>query len=477
MSLKKEALSGVVWTYGQQFGTQFLSFGVSIVLARMLLPEEFGLIGMIAIFMGIGTTLFDGGMTSSLIRSENLEEKDYSTVFLFNFFTSLGIYALIFVSAPLIADFYHQPILKDITRVYALSFIFAAFGTVQNTRLTKALNFKKQALLALPALILSSIVGLAMAYMGYGVWSLVGSTLVNSFLLSLFLWWSSDWRPEWTFDKESFYKHFGYGYKLTLSGILDTVFTNLYQIVIGRYYSASLVGFYTRANQLMMMPVGNISTALNKVAFPLFAKVQDEPERLKSAYKRIMLMVLFIVTPMIGIMLILAEPLVVFLFTEKWIKIVPIFQILCLSGLLYPLHLYNLLILQVKGRSDLFLKLEIIKKVLASIVLIISFSFGFYALLWGQLFFSVLALLINTHYAGAMLDYKMKHQIIDIMPILFFGVIMVCGIYFVDQFLIEMNNFMRLCIGSSIGGLIYLGMAYILKFESLLEIKNIIQKK
>ena len=478
MSLKKQVLSGVVWSYTQQFGTQLISFIVSIILARILLPEEFGLIGMIAVLMGIGSTLFDGGMTSSLIRSNNLDDTDYSTVFIFNLLVSLAVYIIVFLCAPLIAEFYRQPMLTDITRIYAISFVFSAFGSVQNTILTKTMNFKKQALLTMPSLLVSCLVALLFAYNGFGVWSLVAMTLSNTFVLSAILWFTSSWKPHFIFSNEKFKTHFNYGYKLTLSGILDIIFTNIYQIVIGRFFNASVVGYYTRANQLMMMPVGNVSTALNKVAFPLFAEMRNDEELLRNSYKRMMLMVLFIINPVVVLMLVNAEPLTAFLFTEKWLPMVPIFKIICLSGILYPLHLYNLLILQVKGRSDLFLKLEVLKKILLTVVLIVSFYYGLYGLLWGQLVFSILALFINTYFAGSMINYSTKRQLLDMIPLFLVAGFMGVVVYSIDTYIL--NNFvdiLRLIANSFCGVIVYLGLSYLLKFDSLLEIKNIIQKK
>ncbi|MEM8520380.1 lipopolysaccharide biosynthesis protein [Flavobacterium sp. PL12] len=478
MSLKQQALSGAVWSYSQQFGTQLINFAVTIVLARALLPEEFGLIGMIAIFMGIGLTLFDGGMTSSLIRSDKLDDTDYSTVFIFNLLVSLGVYIIIFVFAPFIADFYRQPVLTDVTRIYTLSFVFAAFGSVQNTILTKTMNFKRQALLTIPALLISCLIALIFAYKGFGVWSLVAMTLSNTFVLSIILWFASSWKPSFSFSKEKFRKHFNYGYKLTLSSILDIIFTNIYQIVIGRFFNASVVGFYTRANQLMMMPVGNVSTALNKVAFPLFAEIQNDEERLRNAYKRMMLMVLFVINPIVVLMLVLAEPLTTFLFTDKWLPMVPIFKIICLSGLLYPLHLYNLLILQVKGRSDLYLQLEIFKKILLSVILFISFYYGLHGLLWGQLIFSIFALFINTYFAGNMIGYSTKRQLLDMIPLFLLAGLMGVIVYILDNYwLNNLADSLRLIMNSFCGVLVYLGLSYLFKLDSLLEIKNIIQKK
>ncbi|WP_281633910.1 lipopolysaccharide biosynthesis protein [Flavobacterium luteolum] len=476
MSLKKQVLSGFFWSFLQQFSTQLLTFLVQLIFARILLPSEFGLIGMLTVFIGIGTALFEGGMTSSLIRVSEVDTRDYSTVFFFNLGVSILIYLLFFLAAPYIALFYRQPMLSDIARIYGFSFVFLAFGTVQNTILTKEMKFKRQALITFPALLIGSILGIVFAYNGFGVWSLVYSMLTTNLLTSFFLWFSSDWRPQFVFDIDKFRLHFYFGYKMTLSSLLDTIFTNIYQIIIGRVYSPVLVGYYTRANSLMMLPVGNVSAVLNKIVFPLFAKVQDDISGLRAAYKKIMLIVLFIITPIIVLMALLADQLVVFLFTEKWLPIVPIFQIICLSGILYPLHLYNLMILQVKGRSDLFLRLEIIKKVIFVLIIVISIFFGFTSLMIGYVIASILALFINTHYAGSMIDYTMKQQLLDILPIFIISICMGVVVFFVNNNLIAYNNISRLIISSIVGIVIYISLAFIFKFQSINDVKNIMKK-
>ena len=476
MSLKKQALRGFIWSFLQQFSTQLIAFSVQLILARILLPSEFGLIGMLTVFIGIGTALFEGGMTSSLIRVSTVDTKDYSTVFFFNLAVSVLVYLFLFLGAPYIALFYKQPVLTDIARVYGLSFVFLSFGTVQNTILTREMKFKKQAMITFPALLIGSIVGIMLANNGYGVWSLIYSILITNLLTSFFLWFSSDWRPQLIFDVDKFRLHFHYGYKMTLSSLLDTIFTNIYQIIIGRFYNPVLVGYYTRANSLMMLPVGNVSAALNKVVFPLFAKVQDDIPALRAAYKKIMLVVLFVITPIIVFMAILADQLVVFLFTEKWLPIVPIFQIICFSGILYPLHLYNLLILQVKGRSDLFLKLEVIKKIILIAIIVISIFYGFTSLLVGSVIASIVALFINTHYAGSMIDYTMKQQLLDILPIFVISICMGLVVFFINDNLITYNNISRLIISSSAGLIIYIFLAFIFKFQSINDIRNLIKR-
>ena len=478
MSLRNQIFSGAIWTYSQQFSTQIIQFVVSIVLARLISPEDFGLIGMITIFISIGNALFEGGLTNSLIRSNKLDDNDYSTVFIFNVIISCLIYLIIFTLAPYISRFYNQDILKILIRVYSISFVINSFSAVQNTILVKKMEFKKIAFLGLPAITLNGIVAISMAINGFGVWSLVFSFLASSLCSTILLWIFVKWKPSLVFSKTKFLKHFGYGNKLMISSILDIIFSNAYQIVIGKIYNAGLLGYYTRANTLMMLPVTNISTTLNKVAFPAFSQIQDDEDRLKAAYKKIMLLVLYVTTPFLTLMLVLAKPLIIFLITEKWIEIVPIFQVLCIAGILYPLHVYNLLILQVKGKSNLFLYLELSKKILTVIILVISIKFGFFGLLWGQVVFSIICLFINTHYAGRFLNYNLFQQLKDMLPIFLLSVLLGGIVYYINNnFLIDLPNYIKLIVGSIIGVSFYIGFSIIFNISSFSEIKKIIVKK
>ncbi|MDR6516353.1 lipopolysaccharide biosynthesis protein [Chryseobacterium camelliae] len=477
MSFKNNVLTGAVWTYGQQFGTQIVQFGVSVILARLIAPSDFGLIGMIAIFIGLGNALFEGGLTNSLIRSSSLNDDDYSTVFIFNIVVSIFVYIIIYLIAPIIADFYNQSILKNIIRIYSLSFIINSFGAVHNTLLVKEMQFKKIALIAFPSLIIYSITAIYMAFNDFGVWSLVFSFLLSSLISTMSLWYFNKWKPKLIFDRKKFKVHFKYGNKLMLSSILDILFTNIYQIVIGKIYSPTLLGYYTRANTLMMLPVVNISTTLNKVAFPAFSQMQNNEELLRSAYRRIMLLVIYLTTPVLTIMIVLANPLIEFLLTEKWLPIVPIFQILCITGIFYPLHVYNLLILQVKGKSNLFLYLELIKKILTALILVISIQQGFYGLLWGQVLLSILCLFINTHFAGKYLNYTMFQQLKDLLPLFVISVIMGIVIYFTNNYVLSsFSNLSILVLGTSIGVVFYIIVSAILKLSTFQETIKIIKK-
>ena len=477
MSLRKTAVSGMFWTFAQQFGTQGIGFIVSVVLARILLPKEFGLIGMIGVFVGIGTSLMNSGLTQSLIRTSEPDQSDYSTVFFFNMAGSIIVYWIMFFMAPLIALFFSQPILTGIIRIYCLSFIISALSQVQMTRLTKEMNFKLQMTIAIPSLIGAGLLGIFLAYRGYGVWSLVWMSLFQAVLSSAQLWFRSGWAPSFIFNMDKCKYHFKFGYKLTLSGLLDTVFTNIYQIIIGRFFIAAEVGFYTRANSLKQLPVNNLSGALTKISYPLFASIKDDDARLKRAYKQIMQMVIFAIAPVLVLMGVLAEPLFRFLFTAKWLPAVPYFQILCLTGILYPLHSYNLNILNVKGRSDLFLKLEIIKKVLAVIIIVITLRFGIIGLIWGQLIGSILSFFINTHYSGRFINYNIWQQARDVLPLIIWAFIAGFIVWGLDIELKNAKDIIRLLIGGSVGVGAYLGIAALLKVESLYEFKKIILRR
>lgn len=478
MSLRKQATTGLVWTFAQQFGNQLVGFFVSLILARLLLPEEFGLIGMIAVFVSVGHTLLNGGLTQSLIRSKDLDQEDFSTVFYFNLIASILIYIILFFTAPLIAAFYEQEIITNLLRVYCLTFIISAFSAVQLARLTKNMDFKTQTLISIPATVIGGIVGISMAYMGYGVWALVWSYLTTSLMSSVQLWIYSKWIPSWLFNRKKFYDHLNFGYKLTLSGLLDTVFRNIYIIVIGRYFSAAQVGFYTRAETMKQLPVINISNALHKVTYPLFASIQDDEVRLKRVYKQIMQMVIFVIAPILILLAVLAEPTFRFLFTEKWLPAVPYFQILCITGILYPIHAYNLNILNVKGRSDLVLKIEVVKKVIIVITILVALRYGILALLYGQVFTSLLAFVINSHYTGKLIDYKGMEQLGDVLPAIGIATISGALVYMLDYFqLADTLDIFRIITGGLVGTLIYITFAYLLRFNSINDIRTLLIKK
>lgn len=479
MSLKKQALSGFFWSFLQILGSQGVSIIGAIVLARILLPAEFGLIAMLGVFIGIGGVLISGGLTQSLIRSDNLDEDDYSTVFYFNLIGSSLIYLITYFVAPLIADFYNQELLTSIIRVYSITFIINAFAAIQTTRLTKLLDFKTQTKVSVPSIILGSATGIILAYNGFGVWSLVWSAIVQATASTIQLWYWSKWQPKWVFDIQKFKHHFNYGYKMMLSGLLETIFLNAYVIIIGKFFAPAQVGYYSRANTLSLIPVGIVNTVITRVTFPLFSSIQNEQERLKTIYIKIMQMVIFLIAPILTIMAVLGEPLFRLLLTEKWLPAVPYFQILCFTAMLYPIHGYNLQILVVKGRSDLFLKLEVLKKVMITLVIIIAIKFGIYGLLYGGLILSILGFFVNTHFSGRYLNYTAWQQLKDLIPMIVLSIVAGGIVYLADQFFLgyRLHDFFRLAIGGVLGITLYVGLTHIFKIDSLIELILIIKRK
>lgn len=478
MSLKQKTLSGLIWTFIQQFSVQLISFCITIILARILLPKEFGLLAMLSVFIAVGNSLLEGGLTSSLIRSSGLSQEDYSTVFFFNLGGSIVIYLLVFMMAPYISAFYHQDILTLVLRVYALDFILNAFFGVQNARLTKEMNFKIQMAIQIPSVFIGGLLGVGLALNGFGVWSLVWMNLLQSFISTLLHWMYSGWLPSPVFSKRCFKQHFHFGYKMTLTGLLDILYRNIYVLIIGRYFSITQLGFYSRADSVSQLPVSNISAVINKVTYPMFATIVDDDLQLKRVYKKLMQQVLFWNAPVLIFLAVVGEPLFRLLLTSKWLPAVPYFQILCMAGVIYPLHAYNLNILKVKGRSDLILKLEMIKKVLCVAGILGVVSFGIYGLLYFQLGFNFLGYYINSIYSSKLINYPVREQISDIFPILVISFLSGIFCYALDHFYLQylLSDTLRILIDGLCFSLIYLGSSSLSKLSAIHDFKQLILK-
>lgn len=477
MSLKKQAIAGVFWSLSQRVGVQLITIIVSIILAQILLPDDFGVIALFTVFTAIGTAVINSGLIVSLVRDVDADERDYSTIFFFNVAMSLVVYLVLYLMAPLIADFFEKEILTPVIRVFSISVIFRAFSSVQTTVLTINMDFRKQMLLQIPAIVIGGAVAIWMANTGWGLWSLVYKELIQTFLITVFYTVSSRWKLLFVFDKVRFKKHFDFGYKLAISNVIDTVFANIYNLVIGKFYTPAILGFYDRANMMKQIPVNNLSEAVGVVTYPLFSKVQNDDQRLKNMYKRVMEVVIFILAPILTILIVLGEPLFRFILTDKWLPAVPYFQVLCIAGLLHPIHSYNLNILNVKGRTDLFLKLEIIKKSLIVLVVVVGLPFGIMGLVWGQVVFSVLALFINMHYAGKFIDFRTFEQFRCLMPSIFLSFGIGLMLYYFDlYFLTNQPDLLRIFVVGITGVLTYVAAAYVLKFSEFSFIKNIILK-
>lgn len=474
MSLKKQAISGVKWNFAQQFSVQIINFGVQVILARLLMPEMFGLIAMIIVFISIGQTLMDSGMTSSLIRTKNPDQLDYSTVFITNIIMSCAIYGLVYFFAPYIAKFYNQDILTDIVRIFALTFVIRALVAVHVAKLTKEMNFKLQMKLQVPSTIIAGIVGVSFAYQGYGVWSLVWLNLVQAIIFTIQNWLFINWKPSLVFDWQRFKHHFAFGYKLTLASLIDVIYNDIYRIIIGRFFSPAQLGFFNQAETMRLFPVQQISSVMGKVTYPMFAKI-DNDQALKAAYRTTMKLVFFVSVPVMLALILVAEEGFRFIFGEKWLPAVPYFQVLALASIVRPVSVYNLNILQVKDRSDLVLKVEVIKKILGSLLIVIGLPFHVMGLVISLTIFSFISFIINMHYSGKLIAYSMGEQIKDVVHLLAIGIFIFMVLHTIKQyFQLYLQPDFLVVFGFGISfALLYFSIVMVADKELLTTLKNI----
>lgn len=466
----------MVWTFLQQFSVQLINFVVQIAMARVLLPSDYGLIAMLTIFIAVAQTLIDSGMTTSIIRTKVITEQDYSTVFVTNLLISLGVYLIVFAIAPLVGTFYEQPVLVEILRVYAISFVINAFVAIHLARLTKELKFKKQFAYQVPSTLFGAAFGFLLAYSGYGVWSLVYMNILQPLVYALSLWVFSGWRPRLSFSKDRFQYHFTFGYKLTLSGLLNTVYINLYRIIIGKVFSPTQVGFFTQADNMRNLPIMQLSNVLNKVTYPLFAKIEDDIQ-LKRAYKTIMSLVLSLSALLMLGLLLVAKPLFLILLGEKWLPAVPYFQILCIASMMLPIGTYNLNILKVKGRSDLFLRVEVIKKVIGVICLVAAIPFGIEAIVWSLCITNVFFAYLNGFFSGKLINYFLKEQLTDSLKILVVAFIPAIVIYFFwIQREVFVNNWLQVIVTGSTYCISYVVLMFIFNKDLIWQYKKILKR-
>lgn len=440
------------------------------------MPSDFGLIAMLAVFINIGQMLMDGGMTSSLIRTKRPDQLDYSTVFVANFIVSIGVYLIIYLLAPLIADFYNQIVLKNILRVFALTFVIRSFVAVHVAKLTKEMNFKTQMKLQVPSTIFGAIVGIFMAFSGYGVWSLVFLNLTQTLVFTVQNWVFIKWRPSFNFNKRRFRYHFNFGYKMTLSGLLDTIYNDAYRIVIGKFFSPASVGYFNQAETMRLFPVQQISTVMGKVTYPLFANINDDT-KLRNAYKTTMKLVLFIVIPVMLLLVLVSEEGFTVLFGEKWLPAVPFFNVLALASIVRPISSYNLNILKVKGRSDLFLRVEVFKKVIGVFAILIGLSYGIYGLVLSLTLISFLFTGINMVYCGRLIEYSFYQQLKDIFRLFIIGLLVFFISYFSYQFILSYfdNNLLRIFLGSAVFFVFYLLFIVLFESDIVKNLKSIIK--
>lgn len=470
-NLKQKTVNGVIWNSIGNFSVRGIQFLLMLIMARLLSPGDYGTIGLITVFLSVSQIFIDSGFGNALIRNAKATNEDLSTVFVFNIFISLATYSIVWFIAPFVSDFYHMPILTPVMRVLGLQLIIGALGAIQGIVYTKKLNFKIKARISVVGTLLSGICGVAFAFYGFGVWALVWQTLIHGSLTTIMNWFFSKWRPSLVFSKHSFKTMFGYGSKLLITNLVNCLWSNVYPLVIGKFYSPSILGHTTRAQHWAEFPSSNITNILKSVTFPVLAKIVDDEPRLISAYRRILKCSAFIIFPLMLCLSAVSKPLIVITIGVKWGLCATLLQIVCFNMMWYPIHAINLNLLMVKGRSDLFLKIEMFKKILGIIILLVTLPLGIIIMTYGGVVGSILCLFINTYYTGKLIQLGFLKQMKDISPTLFLSVIMF-GLASLVVY-ITPNIYLQLIFGIVTSALIYLGGSYLFKFEELKESVNI----
>lgn len=474
-SLKQKTTKGLFWSSVERFSNQGVQFFFSIILARLLSPSDYGIVAMVVIFFAIAQTFVDSGFSNAIVRKKDRTESDLSTCFYFNILVGFVFYILLFLCSPFIAEFYGQPILSPIVKISGLNVLINSLCIVQQAQFTIRIDFKTQAKVTLTSTVISGILGILLAYLGYGVWALVWQGVTGSFVRMILFWILSKWRPRESFSKDSFHYLFGYGSKLLASGLLDTTYNNIYPIVIGKFYSPAQLGNFSRAQGWASLPSSNITGILQRVTFPVLTEMQDDNERLATNYRKLLRLSAFVVFPLMMLLAAIASPLVRVVITSKWDACVPYLQIICFAKMWYPIHAINLNLLQVKGRSDLFLRLEIIKKVVGLSVMCVTIPLGVTAMCFGMVFTSINALFINTYYTGKLINVGYFTQMKDLLPIIFISLLMGACAY-ASTWLFS-TEWIKLFVAVVIGGIIYLVLSKFFAKDEYIEVMNVIKRK
>lgn len=474
-SLKRTAVNGIAWTSVEKLSTQIVQFVIGVAIARVLAPADYGVVGMTAIFFAIAGTFIDSGFGNALIQKKDRSEADYATCFYFNFLVGLLFFCILYALAPAIAAFYKTPILCDVTRTLSLTLVINSLTIAQNAKLTAEMKFKALSVISVTSQIISGCLGLYLAYTGRGVWALVVQMISGCVLNLIFIECYLKWIPRWTFSKASFRHLFSFGSKILCSGLINTIYQNIYTLVIGKVFSPKEVGYYNRGNQFAMLPSQTLLSVFMKVAYPVMAEVQDDTDLLRKAYRKFLRMPIFILWPILFGLIVLARPLILLLLGEKWLPCVPLLQVLCIGSFFNPLTHINLNILYVKGRTDLVLKLELIKKPIAFAILFGMIPLGLWWLCLGRAVYEFIAYCFNCYYTRKFIHFGFWNQMAYNVPVLIKSGIM--GSLCCACTLVFVNPWLQLFVGTAVGIVSYFLMALITKDETMEDIKSVIFKR
>jgi len=474
-SLGLRSFKGVLWNVFGSVANQAMGFAMGIVLARMIAPESYGLIAMSMVVIGMTAMLVDGGFTAALIQKKTPTEADYHTVFWFNLLVSITVYGGIYFAAPIIELFFETTGLINVVQLLALNIIINGVTAVQRLQLIKKLDFKALNIMNTIATFLSGVIGVTMALLDYGVWALVAQQLSSSIFNSVFIIVYNRWMPALLFSKKSFLELWSFGSKLFASSILNSIFTNIYPLIIGKLFTPALLAYYSRADSYQKLLSQTLTSIVQRVSFPALVPLQDDNERLKNAYRQMIRMVMLVNAPALLGLMATASPLIEFMITDKWLPTVPYLQWLCVAGLLYPLHAINLNVINVKGRSDIFLKLEIIKKGLVLIAIFAGLPWGVMGLVVASVMVGFVGYFLNTYYSIRLIGYTMKEQFWDIIPYLSLAAVMAIVVWGLS--LLIVNSLGLLLLAQLIIGFgIYAGGCLIFKLNAWVQFRDLIGK-
>jgi teichuronic acid exporter len=473
--LKRKTVNGFFWGLLESLLSQGQGIIFGIFLARILSVHEFGLIGTITIFISIAQVFIDIGLSQALIRKQQCTDLDYSTVFWANVLIGTVVYAIIWICAPYIAHFYKNDDLILLTRISGLTLIIGSLTIIQQTILTKEVDFKSLTRISASGTFVSGIISIALAFWGFGVWSLVWRTIINQFFRSFLLWKHNKWIPSIAFNKKTFNELFGFGSNILFISIIASLVKNVYNFLIGKYYSITTLGYYTNADQYSGMPSNTFTSLTNKVGFPILATIQDDNEKVKSACTKLITTIMFITFFIMFGLAAVAHPVFYILFGEKWLPSVPYFQILCIAYAITPMHAINHNIMKIKGRSDLFLKTEIIKYIVFIPIIAIGIIFGLSALIIGIAFFYWISFAINSLYSKKLINYSGMKQFLTFLPVLLICLIPAVIIYSLEP--LFHNNYLLLITQSLIYFFTILITLVIAKLPVYYDIKQVVLNK
>ena len=471
-SLKHKTIKGVAWSGIDNVTQMGVTFVVSIVLARLLTPDDYGLIGLITVVTAVCTALVNGGFGTALIRKNDATDDDYNTAFIVNLSMSVLLYVIIYFCSPIIADFFNREELITLIRVASLGVIIGALSLVQQTRLTKRIDFKSQTKITLISSVTSGIIGIVMALLDCGVWSLVAQTLSNQVLRTIMLWLVNKWTPQIRFSTKSFHELFGFGWKMMVSGVLDTIWKELYQVVVGKFYSPAHLGQYTRGKQFSQLLSSNLTNVIQRVTYPVLSNIQDDKERMVSAYRKMIMTTMYITAISMFFLGAVSEPLLYCLIGPKWHEAATYLPLICISSSTYPLQAMNLNMLQVQGRSDLFLGLEIIKKIIAVGPLCIGAFIGIIPMLYTNILATILAYFLNSYYSGKYMGYSSWMQLKDVAPSYGIAILIAFSVYFIK--FLPLSNWIILPMQIIVGITVFFMINKFFKMEEYDEIKRIL---